>query len=88
MRSALLGAKQIHLTPTEFELLRVLVENAGCFVGHRELLRTVWGPEAVAETQYLRVYMMQLRFKLEPEPTQPRYLLTTVGVAYLLTADA
>jgi two-component system KDP operon response regulator KdpE len=83
-----LGDKEIHLTPTEFDMLTILVEQAGRVVGHREMLRRVWGPEAVNETQYLRVFMRQLRFKLEPEPAQPRYLLTVAGVGYRLRADS
>jgi two-component system KDP operon response regulator KdpE len=56
-------------------------------VSHTALLREVWGSDAVGEMQYLRVYMRQLRFKLEPEPAQPRYLLTVPGVGYRLTTD-
>jgi two-component system KDP operon response regulator KdpE len=83
-----LGEKEIHLTPTEFDMLTILVEQAGRVVGHREMLRKVWGPDSVNETQYLRVFMRQLRFKLEPEPAQPRYLVTVAGVGYRLRTEA
>lgn len=83
-----LGGKEIHLTPTEFDMLTILVEQAGRVVGHREMLRRVWGPDSVKETQYLRVFMRQLRFKLEPEPAQPRYLVTVAGVGYRLRTDS
>ena len=86
-RNVWLGESEVHLTPTEFDMLSILVEQAGRVVSHREMLRRVWGPEAVKELQYLRVFMRQLRFKLEPEPAQPRYLLTVSGVGYRLRAD-
>jgi two-component system KDP operon response regulator KdpE len=87
-RLVYLGGKEIHLTPTEFDMLSILVEQAGRVVGHREMLRKVWGPDSVNETQYLRVFMRQLRFKLEPEPAQPRYLVTVAGVGYRLRTDS
>lgn len=77
----------VDLTPTEYNLLAVLVRNAGKVVTHAEMLREVWGPEYVKEVQYLRVYMKQLRYKLEAEPAQPRYLLTVPGVGYRLKVD-
>lgn len=86
-RLAFLGKEEIHLTPTEFDILRVLVNKAGRVVSHRELLRSVWGPDRASETQYLRVFMRQLRFKLEPEPAQPRYLITVPSVGYRLRTD-
>jgi len=66
----------VRLTPTEWHLLEVLVRNAGKLVPHRQLLQEVWGPKYESETNYLRVYLAQLRRKLEPEPSRPRYLLT------------
>lgn len=75
---------EIKLTPKEYDLLRVLVTHAGKVVTHQHLLREVWGPGAVHETPYLRVYLGQLRQKIEPDPTQPRYLLTEPGVGYRL----
>ena len=74
----------LHLTPTEFRLLARLVRSAGQVVTHRQLLADVWGPEAVEQTQYLRLYMGQLRAKLEPDPADPRRLLTEPGVGYRL----
>jgi two-component system, OmpR family, KDP operon response regulator KdpE len=75
---------EVKLTPKEYEVLRALVIHAGKVLTHRYLLREVWGPVAVEETQYLRVYIGQLRQKLEVDPAQPRYLLTEPGVGYRL----
>jgi two-component system KDP operon response regulator KdpE len=75
---------EVKLTRKEYELLRVLVIHAGKVLTHQQLLREVWGPAAAEETQYLRVYMGQLRQKLEVDPAQPRYLLTEPGVGYRL----
>ena len=74
----------VHLTRNEFKLLSVLVKNAGKVLTHRHLLQEVWGPTADGETHYLRVYMNQLRQKLETDATRPRYLLTEPGVGYRL----
>jgi two-component system KDP operon response regulator KdpE len=74
----------VHLTPTEFNLLARLVRNAGQVVTHRQLLGDVWGAEFTEHTHYLRLYMAQLRAKLEPDPAQPHYLLTEPGVGYRL----
>ena len=81
------GGRTVHLTPNEFRLLSVLVKNAGRVLTHRQLLREVWGPRASEETHYLRVYMNQLRQKLEAEPARPKYLLTEPGVGYRLAAE-
>jgi two-component system KDP operon response regulator KdpE len=78
------NGEPVKLTPTEYALLRLLVENAGKVLTHRQLLREVWGPEYVDETHYLRVYMAQLRQKLETDPARPRILLTEPGVGYRL----
>jgi two-component system, OmpR family, KDP operon response regulator KdpE len=78
---------EVKLTPREYDLLRVLVTHAGKVITHRQLLREVWGPASVAETHYLRVYIGQLRQKLEPDPAQPRYILTEPGVGYRLRID-
>jgi two-component system KDP operon response regulator KdpE len=72
----------VRLTPTEWHLLEVLVRNAGKLVGHRQLLQEVWGPKYDSETNYLRVYVAQLRAKLEPDPAHPRHLLTEPGMGY------
>jgi two-component system KDP operon response regulator KdpE len=74
----------VHLTPTEFKLLARLVRQAGQVVTHRQLLWDVWGPEYVDHTHYLRLYMAQLRSKLEDNPTEPCLLLTEPGVGYRL----
>ena len=72
----------IHLTPTEWGLLEMLVSNSGKVVGHHELLTELWGPSYVTQTHYLRVYLAQIRQKLEPDPAHPRYLLTEAGRGY------
>jgi two-component system, OmpR family, KDP operon response regulator KdpE len=77
----------VHLTPTEFNLLARLVRSAGRVVTHRQLLTDVWGAEFTSHTHYLRLYMAQLRAKIEREPSDPRHLLTETGVGYRL-ADA
>jgi two-component system, OmpR family, KDP operon response regulator KdpE len=77
----------IRLTPTEWQLLEVLVRNAGRLVTQRQLLQEVWGPQYESESNYLRVYIAQLRRKLEPEPARPRYLLTEPGMGYRFAAD-
>ena len=81
--------QDVHLTPTEFKLLARLVRNAGQVVTHRQLLADVWGPEFTEHTQYLRLYMGQLRQKLEADPAEPQTLLTEPGVGYrLVEAEA
>ena len=74
----------LHLTPTEFKLLGRLVRSAGRVVTHRQLLTDVWGPEFTDHTHYLRLYMGQLRAKIERDPAAPRHLLTETGVGYRL----
>lgn len=78
---------EIHLTPIEYKLLTALIRHAGKVVTHRQLLLEVWGPGQVSEVQYLRVYMTQLRHKLESDPARPRFLLNEPGVGYRLNAD-
>lgn len=78
------GGEPVHLTPTEFKLLARLVRSAGQVVTHRQLLSDVWGAECVEQTQYLRLYMGQLRAKLEEQASAPRCLLTEPGVGYRL----
>jgi len=77
-----LRGEEVRLTRTEYRLLAALVQHAGKVLTHRQLLREVWGPGASNETHYLRVYMAQLRHKLEDDPARPRYLLTETGVGY------
>lgn len=74
----------VKLTPTEYRLLAYMASRANRVLMHRELLRAVWGPEYGDETEYLRVYVRYLRQKLEPEPSEPRYLLTQPGAGYML----
>ena len=74
----------LHLTPTEFNLLARLVRSAGRVVTHRQLLSDVWGAEFTEHTHYLRLYMAQLRAKIERNPSEPRHLLTETGVGYRL----
>jgi len=81
---ARLAGGELHLTPVEFKLLAELLRHPGKLVTHRQLTAAVWGPEANEDAQYLRVYIHQLRRKIEPDPAQPRRLLTEVGVGYRL----
>jgi two-component system, OmpR family, KDP operon response regulator KdpE len=76
------GDTEVRLTPTEWQLLEVLVRNPGKLVSQRELLRQVWGPTYQTETNYLRVYIAQLRRKLEADPSKPEHLLTEPGIGY------
>jgi two-component system KDP operon response regulator KdpE len=73
---------EIKLTPTQWQLLEVLVRNPGKLVTQKQLLHDVWGPTYSTEVNYLRVYVAQLRQKLEPDPSRPRYLLTETGMGY------
>ena len=79
--------QEIHLTPIEYKLLTVLVRYAGRVVTQRQLLQEVWGPHQTSTTHYVRVYMGQLRHKLEANPARPRYLVTEPGVGYRLKTD-
>jgi two-component system KDP operon response regulator KdpE len=79
-----LDGESVHLTPLEFDILRVLAQNAGRLVTHRQLLREVWGPAYETETHYLRVHVTHIRSKIEPDTSDPRYLLTEPGVGYRL----
>lgn len=87
LRTVQLHGETLHLTPTEFKLLARLVRSAGRVVTHRQLLADVWGPEYTEHVHYLRLYMAQLRAKIEQEPAEPRHLLTETGVGYRLAAD-
>jgi len=78
---------EVHLTPIEFKLLTTLIHSVGKVLTHRHLLKEVWGPQQVQETHYLRVFMANLRRKLEVDPAQPRYLLTEQGVGYRLASE-
>lgn len=74
--------EEVHLTPTEWHLIEVLVRNEGKLVSQRQLLQEVWGPQYETETNYLRVYLAQVRRKLEPDPSRPRYFITEPGMGY------
>nr|WP_202625125.1 two-component system response regulator KdpE [Cronobacter malonaticus] len=76
------GTEEIHLTPIEFRLLGVLLNNPGKVLTQRQLLSQVWGPNAVEHSHYLRIYMGHLRQKLESDPARPRHLLTETGIGY------
>jgi len=81
-KRVLRGGEAVRLTPIEWSILELLARNPGRLVPQQQVLAQVWGPAYVKETQYLRVYMAQLRRKLEPDPARPRYLLTEAGMGY------
>ncbi len=87
-RQVIVDSAEVHLTPIEYKLLAQLVLHAGKVLTHRQLLRAVWGPEYGDENHYVRVYMAQLRHKIEAEPARPRYIRTEPGVGYRLREDA
>jgi two-component system KDP operon response regulator KdpE len=78
------GSEEIHLTPIEYKLLSVLIKHRGKVVTHRQLLKEVWGPSYIEQNPYLRIFILNLRRKLEDDPTRPQYLLTEPGVGYRL----
>ena len=86
-RQVFVADQEVHLTPTEYKLLTLLVRHAGKVLTHRQLLKEVWGPNAVEHAHYVRVYMTQLRHKIEADPAKPRYLLTETGVGYRLKVE-
>ena len=86
-RRAMRGDTAVHLTRIEFRLLATLGRHLGMVVTHRQLLTEVWGPTHVNDTHYLRIYMKQLREKLEADPMRPRHMITETGVGYRLLAD-
>ena len=86
-RQILVDGKEVHLTPLEYSLFTTLIRHAGKVVTHRQLLQEVWGGAAGAQPLYLRVYMTQLRHKLEEEPSHPKYLRTEPGVGYRLWVE-
>jgi two-component system KDP operon response regulator KdpE len=87
-RQITVGGREVHLTPNEYKLLQVLIKYGGRVVTQRQLLNEVWGPQHTEQSQYLRVYVAQLRRKLERDPARPRYLQTEPGVGYRLSFDA
>ncbi|MFZ1502282.1 MAG: winged helix-turn-helix domain-containing protein [Nitrospira sp.] len=86
-RQVLVSGTEIHFTPIEYKLLTTLVRYAGKVVTHRQLLKEVWGPLHIEEGHYLRVYMRQLRNKVEADPAQPRHLVTELGGGYRLRSE-
>ena len=86
-RTANRDGEKIRLTPIEFRMLSTLAKHLGLVVTHRQLLAEVWGPTHEKDTHYLRIYMKQLRQKLEADPVQPRHLLTETGVGYRLVIE-
>jgi len=86
-RQVFVDDKEVHFTPTEYRLLTTLIRHAGKVVAHRLLLKEVWGPQSTYENHYLRVYMAQLRQKIEADPARPDYLLTEPGVGYRLVDE-
>lgn len=86
-RQVHVGEQEVRLTPTEFELLRQLMLYAGKVLTHRSLLQAVWGPEYGEEADYLRVYVRQLRRKVENEPSRPLYIVTEPGIGYVFRGN-
>jgi two-component system KDP operon response regulator KdpE len=84
---ATIGGERVKLTPKEFDLLAVLARNAGRILTHRQILTAVWGPAHADDLQYLRVFIGQLRQKLEPTPNAPELIITEPGVGYRLSVD-
>ena len=78
----MINGERVKLTPREFRLLAFLVENAGSILTHRQVLERVWGWEYVDDVDYVRIYISHLRQKIEPEPSEPKYILTEPGVGY------
>ncbi|WP_241243593.1 response regulator [Caldicellulosiruptor changbaiensis] len=83
-RKIMVGEKEVKLTPTEYEILKILALNAGKVVTHKQLLKEVWGPMYENEVHYLRIYIAQIRKKIEADPSRPRHLITEPGVGYRL----
>jgi two-component system KDP operon response regulator KdpE len=81
------SGREVHLTPNEYKLFAYLMKHAGKVLTHRQLLKEVWGPAYASQTHYLRVYMVQLRHKLETDAARPRYLVTEPGVGYRLKTE-
>jgi two-component system KDP operon response regulator KdpE len=87
LRKVAVAGQEVHLTPIEYRLLTTLIHYAGKVVTQQQLLKEVWGPQQTEQPHYLRVYVAQLRRKLEADPARPRYLLTEPGVGYRLASD-
>ncbi len=83
-RRVTIEAQEIKLTPTEYDIIKILAQNAGKVLTHRQLLKSVWGDTYSEDTHYIRVYIGQIRRKIEANPTQPKYIITESGVGYRL----
>jgi two-component system, OmpR family, KDP operon response regulator KdpE len=81
------GDEEVHLTPTEWQIVEVLARHTGKLVPQQQLLQQVWGPQYERETHYLRIYMSQIRRKLEPDPSRPRYFITEPGMGYRFVVE-
>ena len=81
------GGEPVHLTPTEWQIVEVLVRNRGRLITQQQLLQQVWGPQYERETHYLRIYMSQVRRKLEPDSSRPRYFITEPGMGYRFVVE-
>ena len=86
-RQVMLDNREVHLTPIEYRLLAILIKHAGKVITHTHLLKEVWGTAYADQTHYLRIYMAQLRHKLEADPARPRFLINEPGVGYRLKTD-
>jgi two-component system KDP operon response regulator KdpE len=87
LRSVQLNGQNVQLTPTEYDLLKVFIAHRGKILTRQMLLKEIWGPETHARTHSLHVYVAQLRRKIEPNPEDPRYILTIPGVGYRFNDD-
>jgi len=87
-RRVIRAGEPVHLSPREYDLLAEIVKGAGRVITQRQLLIKIWGPANAEDVQYLRTYMNQLRQKLEPDPTQPRHLITETGVGYRFVSES
>ena len=81
-RKVIVNGEQVRLTPTEFKLFALLLENAGHILTHKQLLEKVWGWEYADDIDHVRIYVWHLRQKIEPDPARPRYIITESGVGY------
>ncbi|HEX3598211.1 MAG TPA: response regulator transcription factor [Polyangiaceae bacterium] len=84
MRRVTVAGREVRLTPTEYRLLGLMIRSAGRVLTHQQILKEVWGPGYTSQLHYLRIYMKKLRYKIEAEPAQPRYLINEPGVGYRL----
>ncbi len=87
-RKVIVNGEWVRLTPTEFKLFALLLENAGRVLTHKQLLERVWGWEYVDDIDHVRIYIWHLRQKIEPDPTQPSYIMTELGVGYYFQKDS